>query len=260
MKIGSYNILDDELALFWKTPEGYLEERNSEGVLTQKSNWEERKFKLLKNVDKSKNSVVCLQEMSQKSWELFKNRYLITPVSFHNIQHGVSIAYSGKVLLISYKMFRSLNDSRGEIYADFVHRKTNMRFRIASVHLKGYDYHACNKEASKISGLAQLREIVAEIHKDSSHLDYLFIAGDFNEDENEFGTVNCRLNFLKNHHFHHDSSANPTEKRTNRKIDWIFYKQMNPNKKAECIPCHFPMQDLSASDHYIIGLKIKPTV
>lgn len=268
----SYNVLNPYHALRWKTVEGL--EETQDGPI---SNWDKREPIIIKTLQDADITVACLQEVSPSTLSQLetnlKSTYQIAdscmapsnddPAS----TFGVAILYNRvKVDLIAKKSFYIPvgEELRGLVIADFYDKSSGQRFRVASVHLKGYypeEPNALKKQSAKQDGLKQLKEIYSHIEDVSKELDlytidHFIIAGDFNEDIREMSFPDCRLKYLIDKGFGWDEDTSASEIRSGRKIDWIFHKSANSTKKVFLKPLdthHF----IAASDHRLIATTIE---
>lgn len=266
----TYNILNSWHAVNYSISDGIIE--TPSGVI---SNWQLRKELIIHNLAISNFSIACLQEVStnaltdlKKLIEDKKYQWCVTDISKHHSDneessHGVALVYNlDKVSNIALNIFNSLKDQkwyRGEIYADFIEKNSGLRFRVASTHLIGYNPDEQNnkkKEKAKEHGFRQLKDIINTVHECLENIDCIVIAGDFNEDSNEIGKVFSRYDLLTSHGFRCDAGRSGTEKKTDRKIDWIFHKNVTQKKPLDLFPLTLSDQCVTASDHLLAATEI----
>ncbi len=293
MKILTYNILNPYHAVNWNTEEGYhkkdqaeIEQLKSEELekgetLIEKEgrvdNWPTRKQVVLSNLESSGFDVACLQEVcAANSYQDLKSRLSVIGLSLGKIEAnedkykvmGPTIAYNPQTVdFIRQKIFEAKSNQRGQIYGDFKDKASGQIFRVASLHLKGYLSKKFdptieeqkqgweNKQKGKVDGYNELCDIVSEVESDLQDVDHIVLCGDFNEDQWEMEYPLSRQVKLTDSRYQFDGNLNPSEKRSERKIDWIFHKSLK-NVSVNLAPMSFPNQNQEASDHLMVGTEI----
>lgn len=293
IKVVSYNILNDWHGVNWNTPEGYriaTEEEIEQLKIScpdiiikddRVSNWSVRLPKIVKNLFASGFDLACLQEVNPLAYKELQEKFTskniqLLPLSLCKADQsekdrqktGVTIAYSSEFVVLGYEIFQSpLNSEwpRGAIYADFLHQSTGKIIRVAGVHLKGYDPTIYNKEIQedkwnakqngKKQGYDELQGVLEKILIDGERPDITIIAGDFNDNRNaEYDSPYSRHNLLDSNRYHYVAHGE-TELRTGREIDYTYFK--NHRSASISAELYRPHQDLTASDHILIGTVIK---
>lgn len=262
--IGTYNILNPFHAVKWNTIEGL----NKAG----KDNWEEgRREAILQNITTAQLSICALQEISERTHP----ELVVTTSSGQQMKctklwkhfteepegaHGVTVLYdSERFSVVSDIGIKTTQEQyRYGTQVDLKDHLSGYTYRVISVHLKGYDPYETDlskKEESQIRGDQELREYVAAFSQNLDGIDGIFVLGDFNEDTEEFirRGPESRQGYLMEHGFKWTGVAHPTEVRSGRQIDWIFYRDLHEDiYKIKEIGIQ---QDLSASDHSLTVVK-----
>jgi endonuclease/exonuclease/phosphatase family metal-dependent hydrolase len=282
----TYNILDPFLAVKWLEPEG-LNSKGKESLddakmstmtidpnsWKQYSNWAERCPIISKNIQLA--SIVCLQETSKES---IKQLLQITPgyqlaISvFHSYnnqiqEYGNSIVFKdGEAKLIKafelkhpFEMTYSFREgSRSAACGIF--QITDKVIKVVSVHLSGYNPTESDfkkKQKSKENGYTELATYVYEAEKDLTGIDGVVICGDFNEGAAEAKAPLYRLGYLQNRSYFSDNNPAITHPKTERRIDWLFFKHLDSKSVATIAPMGIEAMATRASDHLITGTKLE---
>ena len=256
--IGSYNILNPYHAVKWHTDEG-LNEQNED-------NWEEgRRASIIKNIQDAHLDICALQELSERTLDQIKipvdeNRFMHRSSLWKHFTeepegaHGVAVFFNpNRFSLVGEQGIKS-SDSKFRYAAcvDLKDLQNGFVYRVVSVHIKGYDPYEEDlviKGQSQQRGDQELSEYLTACTQQSDHLDGIFILGDFNEDAEEMERrgLESRQGQLIQSRFTWTGVAYPTETRSQRQIDWIFYLDLHDGiHKVRFVNC---LQDLSASDH-----------
>ena len=256
--IGSYNILNPYHAVKWTTDEG-LDEQGED-------NWETgRRSAIIKNIQEAQLDICALQELSDRTIDEIKipisnEQYMQHSSLWKHFTeeeegaHGVAVFYNPqRFSLVAEQGIKSSDPKfRYAACVDLKDLTNGFIYRVVSVHIKGYDPYEQDldrKTESQKRGDQELSEYLMECSKNSEHLDGIFILGDFNEDAQEMERrgLDSRQGQLIKAQFSWTGVAYPTETRSQRQIDWIFYKDLHDGMhKVRFIE---PKQDLSASDH-----------
>ena len=248
MKVATYNILDPELALFWKNPEG-VEEK--EGQLVD--NWHQRHFRIASNIQDMNPDIICFQEVTHQTLldlgKLLPQYQARGPVPH---KKGETTGYGNAILFKANRFDLEKNIelrttdqgvSRAAIALDLKDKETQITIRVASLHLTGYNYHQ-STEKERALGLDQLKFFTKALEK--FPVSGLILAGDFNED----ATMPERTRFLQESGYISDGALSPTEPSSQRKIDWIFMKGA---LFSDLMPLSQNGPHPQASDHLLTG-------
>lgn len=264
MNIVTYNILLPYYALKHNLKDGIVHiDKN-----LQMDNWHIRKDIVVDNLKKSEFSVCCLQEVSPRIYQELSGVFKSAGYNTHRTDEvkcgmqGVAIFYDpSKLELLAVGKFKSIHEWwRGKVCCDFKDKKTSRVVRVMSIHLKRYDPSEKDykkKQNAKLQGLQELMyyHIVAN-NKNIQKIDNLIIAGDFNEGCDAIKEPLSRIKLLKDLGYKTDGSLKMTEKKTGRKIDWIFCKKMSEKGGFQLKPLVFKGENYLGSDHLMAGTKI----
>lgn len=300
--VGSLNGLNPYHALNWDnaghkigykicTPEETARiNQESPHILTKDdkvSNWGER-FEKIKNIIKC-FGFIGLQEINpvakqQLDTDPDLSKYKFTKLSLSKFSPdelieqriGVTIGYNiDEYELLKQKRFQLPSTSawpRGVIVADLVHKATGKIFRVASVHLKGYDANMyepgsvedVKKQAQKKPGLQELQETLQIMQKESENVDVFVVTGDFNDRKNkEYHAEHSRHAEMEKNGYRYVPQNRVTEIASGDEIDYTYIKLKNPPVKVEgqVDPEELGMpvdieQDGTASDHFAIATSL----
>lgn len=258
MKILTYNILNPYHAVKWETLEG-LDESGGD-------NWGAwRAEAVLSNLQGSGFDVACLQEVSAENAAWLQERFSLACHAMHETDdppgaHGTALVYQPQTVeLVRAQALRSEGiPARIGACADLRHRTTGRVIRCVSVHLKGYNPYEQDipkKRVAQQTGDLELASYLNQARSLPGDVDGVLIAGDFNEDELEMARPRSRQAVLIEVGFEWDQVIDVTETRTDRKIDWVFYKPVSPSGRAKLSHAR-PDQRLEASDHALTGLAL----
>lgn len=267
--IGSYNILNPFHAVKWRTDEGLNNEGNN--------NWDEgRRRAIISNIQNMKLDICAIQELSDQTVNELQvplegaQHMMISTLWKHFTEepegaHGVAVLYNPNRFKLVQD--RGLQTSQAQYrYATFVDLKdiqTGFIYRVLSVHLKGYDPYQQNlelKTESQKRGDNELTEYIEHCLQDLDAIDGIFVLGDFNEDAQEMSRrgANSRQGQLIQAGFNWTGITCPTETRSQRHIDWVFYKDLHQGLHS--IKYIEAKQDLSASDHALTVVNHEPSL
>lgn len=277
IRIGSFNILNPYHAVKWKTIGGLtkvaekLDPKNLRASIETPdwvihSNWSERKEPVSENL--SLSDIICLQEVATSTLADIQeqNIHLANAIiCFHEAtseegKHGTAILYnpSKAILLESHEItyedewYRKAACATFEIQGRIV--------RVVSVHLKGYnplENDVEKKQKSKIPGFEELKVYLADAESNTEGVDDIIIAGDFNEDRSEENLPNYRPGYLEDNGYANDGNYSISEPLKERKIDWIYHKNLSKQHLVELTSLNLEDKQVPASDHLMIGTNIR---
>lgn len=265
VRIGTYNILNPFHAVKWRTSEG-LDDQGQD-------NWQQgRSASIIRNLTHAPIDICALQEISTLTYpalaraQLNQKSCLLSNLYTHFTQdslgaHGVTVLYcSERFERVNDVCVQTLSSEyRCTTSVDLKDRNTGKVYRIASVHLKGYNPYEENiseKRNAQKRGDLELQRYVNELLQDTEGLQGIFILGDFNEDAEEMKARGheSRQGVLMQQHFSWSNTFESTEVRTGRQIDWIFYRDFDAQPHTLK---HLSLkQDLSASDHMLTAAEL----
>lgn len=256
--IGSYNILNPYHAVKWNTDEGLNEQGDD--------NWEEgRRSSIIKNIQDAQLDICALQELSDRTVDELKipiadDKFMQRSSLWKHFTeepegaHGVAVFFNpDRFALVAERGIKSSDPKfRYAACVDLKDLSNGFVYRVVSVHIKGYDPYEKDlalKSESQKRGDQELSEYIADCTHSHEQLDGIFIMGDFNEDAEEMERrgLLSRQGQLIQAKFTWTGVTCPTETRSQRQIDWIFYKDLHEGiHKIKFIKCD---QDFRASDH-----------
>ena len=182
MRLVSYNILNPFHAVKWRTAEGL----NAEG----NDNWEEgRREKVVRNLQLAQFDIACLQEISARTHKELKEHFSFIGFNTHTSKeapeglHGTAIIYNPRnIEILDHSHYQTLgSEYRVATMCEIKDRRTNLVFRIISVHIKGYNPYEPNqqiKHNSQHPGDQELRFYINEALNNTEGLDGLAFLGD----------------------------------------------------------------------------------
>ena len=260
MILATYNILNPYHAVKWDTCEGLTDDGAD--------NWElSRRDKIINNLNLIDFDVCCLQEISDRTYPELSKYFTFSGFAKHWTKdqggaHGTAVIYRPERIQVIRSMHYQTPGPhwRCASTCDIKEYKTGKVIRVVSVHLKGYNPYEEElsvKREQQQTGDQELDFYLNEIEQDLSGIDGIVIMGDFNEDHPEMIARgdHSRQGVLIKRGFTWDRMEDVTESRTGRKIDWIFYKDVNSS--ASSLEHCEVNQDRSASDHAITASIIK---
>ena len=274
INIGTYNILNPFHAVKWQTAEGLNEQ--------QGDNWDEwRRDAILDNLRQAPLDICALQEVSARTHPELARAVLgghsaqITQLYTHFTKeeagaHGVCVLYrEERFELISDRALRTpQDDHRCATYVELRDRESGLHYRVISAHLKGYNPYEETVEVKRgeqtrgdqeqLSYLAQLDAATALEEAETSTSGGVFFLGDFNEDAAEMQArgASSRQGQLASRGFIWSGVHAPTETRSGRQIDWVFYQSGHEQRQARLTPLAHP-QNLAASDHALTSVRLE---
>ena len=117
---------------------------------------------------------------------------------------------------------------------------------------------ATRGDQEQLSYLAQLDAATALEEAETSTSGGVFFLGDFNEDAAEMQArgASSRQGQLASRGFIWSGVHAPTETRSGRQIDWVFYQSGHEQRQARLTPLAHP-QNLAASDHALTSVRLE---
>ncbi|MBA2367592.1 MAG: endonuclease/exonuclease/phosphatase family protein [Candidatus Protochlamydia sp.] len=240
--IGTFNVLDPDFAEKHKQQEGL----NSVG----KSNWLARKDLVIQEINNANLDIICLQEVSQKTFIdlkiLEKSGYSCKHVQHSSRSDGLAIYFKKNKFKEKKFVVISSKEGMNSFYIDLESTHTKKMLRIANTHLLG------GKKQEE--GKSQIDELVKEMASPSQcRFNAKIIMGDFNSDEKQLVVQRSKFDTLKANKYNFDQDLSPTEIGKGRHIDWIWVQ----SSKAELESIQNNNLGSVASDHRILATKIK---
>lgn len=262
--VGTYNILNPFHAVKWVTKEGLT---SSGG-----DNWDEwRSRAVCNNIEQNHLDICALQELSERTKTEIEVKTAsgimmqMSELYLHFTEdeggaHGVAVLYNPErfKLLNDLGLKTSQESYRYAAMVDLEDQHTGSIYRVISVHLKGYNPYQKDvviKAEEQRRGDEELQEYLTLAMTHSENLDGIFVLGDYNEDAKEMERrgVESRQGRLMLEGFKWTGVPEITETRSERQIDWIFYRDQHEDLyKIKSVRA---TQHLGASDHALTVVK-----
>lgn len=266
VRIGTYNILNPFHAVKWRTAEGLNEAGDD--------NWDQgRAQTILDNLRHASLDLCALQEVSARTYPLLAEASLdqgscgLSLLHTHATRepegaHGVAVLYQRA----RFELIRDVGlktreeEHRSASCVDLRERESGRVYRVISVHLKGYNPYELDlehkREAQK-RGDHELKSYLGDALAELDGVDGVFVLGDFNEDapEMEARGITSRQGQLIQAGFTWSGVIEPTEVKTERQIDWIFYRDLRATE-APTLTRLDVARDTSGSDHSLTGVRV----